>query len=529
MVQKASTETAVASSVNPSEYGQTVTFTASVTSTAGVPDGTVTFADETTLLAELSLSGGIAAYSTSGLPSGAHTITVTFNDSANYGSSSATLSQIAMVPPPPAPDIPGHLRADISVGTTGQLLVSWDPVTTATYYSLERSLSPDSGYTVVDACSGLANLQRTQTYTGTRLCRDGNLDVGSYFYYRVQACNANACSDFSTPVSNTPVASDCTTGQMPDLSDVRPYATVKLLSSTVDPAITFLPTNYQLAAFAAPGVARRDLLVVTLPASGSSCGMGAFENTATKLGFDLICVNYSNAASQIVICDGDAECFGNISQAKFDASGACSVPNGMHCGVDPTTGLSYVNSNPSDAITQRISTMLQYLNSNGYNLNGTDWGNYLSGTTPRWDKMIIGGHSQGGAMATFAAYQQVIARAVNLSAPPGATPISNVMTAGTFFGGPRATDIRNFYGFVSTNDLLYKEGRYSAVWSAMGFTAANDDGEVQLNTAIPVGLNCNSGTPSHNFSTSAPVSPGGGHNDTLYLWNEDIFKFMLID
>jgi hypothetical protein len=47
--------------------------------------------------------------------------------------------------------------------------------------------------------------------------------------------------------------------------------------------------------------------------------------------------------------------------------------------------------------------LLQYLNNNGYNANGTTWGNYLSGTTPRWDKMIVGGHSQGGDMGTFAA------------------------------------------------------------------------------------------------------------------------------
>ena len=68
-----------------------------------------------------------------------------------------------------------------------------------------------------------------------------------------------------------------------------------------------------------------------------------------------------------------------------------------------------------------------------------------------------------------------------------------------------------------------------AAWSALGFTSTNNDAEVQLNTASPIGLNCNSGIPSHNFSTSALVSPGGGHTDPLNLWNEDVFKFMLID
>ena len=53
--------------------------------------------------------------------------------------------------------------------------------------------------------------------------------------------------------------------------------------------------------------------------------------------------------------------------------------------------------------------------------------------------------------------------------------------------------------------------------------------ELRLNTASPVGLNCNAGVPSHNFSTSAPVSRDGAHGDVNELWNEDVLKYMLID
>jgi hypothetical protein len=71
---------------------------------------------------------------------------------------------------------------------------------------------------------------------------------------------------------------------------------------------------------------------------------------------------------------------------------------------------------------------------------------------------------------------------------------------------------------------------YSAVWQALAFTQANNDAEVKRHTNIPIGLNCHSGTPSHNFSTSAPPGPdGNGHDATLFLWNEDIYKFMVID
>jgi hypothetical protein len=465
---------------------------------------------------------------------GTASVTYTTPSSAGSETVNATVSGVATAASfsvsqtLPVPAIPKNLRADISVGTTGQLFVSWNAVSGATYYNLQRSTNAQSSYAIVSACSG-ANNSRTLTFTGSRACRDGGLTVGTYFYYEVQACNANGCSSFSTPVSNAPVACDCTPAQMPNVTGAATHPEVALVSSTVDPAVTFLPSAKQYVGYAASNVPRRGLLVVNLPGSNSSCSVGAFSRTAEALGFETMCVNYSNVSSEISMCGGDPDCFGNVSQAKLDATGNCSVPNGSHCGKDPTTGRPYVNSNPADAVAERVSMMLQYLNNHGYNAYGVNWGSYLSGTTPLWNKIIIGGFSQGGSVATFAGYEYPVVRVFNLSSPPQATSVNNVMIPATYFSNVKITDIRQFYGLVSTNDLYYQQGRYSAAWSALGFTSTNNDAEVQLNTSSPTGLNCNSGIPSHNFSTSAPVSPGGGHTDPLNLWNEDVFKFMLID
>ena len=132
-------------------------------------------------------------------------------------------------------------------------------------------------------------------------------------------------------------------------------------------------------------------------------------------------------------------------------------------------------------------------------------------------------------MSTFTGYKQGVARVLSLSAPPLATLVNNVMTPATYFSGAKATDIRSFYGFVQTNDPFYTQGRFQTAWQALGFTAANNDLELKLNTTAPIGLNCNTGIASHNLSTSALVSAGGAHNDTLMLWCEDVFKFMLLD
>lgn len=89
------TTTTVVSSLNPSTYGQAVTFTATVKSTAmGTPTGTVTFKDGATVLGTITLSAGVAKLTTKTLKVGAHSITAIYNGSVSFfASTSAALKQ----------------------------------------------------------------------------------------------------------------------------------------------------------------------------------------------------------------------------------------------------------------------------------------------------------------------------------------------------------------------------------------------------------------------------------------------------
>lgn len=86
------TTTTVSSSPNPSVFGQSVTFTATVTSSGGVPVGTVTFTEGSTVLASnVTVDGsGHAAFSTASLAVGSHTITASFTGNATWGNSSGS-------------------------------------------------------------------------------------------------------------------------------------------------------------------------------------------------------------------------------------------------------------------------------------------------------------------------------------------------------------------------------------------------------------------------------------------------------
>jgi hypothetical protein len=94
VVGKATTKTKLVSSANPSSFGQSVTFTASVTPEfSGTPSGTVTFMDGATTLKTVTLSGGTAKFTTSTLASGTHNIKATYNGNTQFTASSAALTQ----------------------------------------------------------------------------------------------------------------------------------------------------------------------------------------------------------------------------------------------------------------------------------------------------------------------------------------------------------------------------------------------------------------------------------------------------
>jgi hypothetical protein len=87
--------TTLSSSLPTEVYGQSVTFTATVSGNFATPTGTVTFMDGTTTLDVASLSGGTATYTTSSLGVATHMITAVYDGDATYGAStSSALSEV---------------------------------------------------------------------------------------------------------------------------------------------------------------------------------------------------------------------------------------------------------------------------------------------------------------------------------------------------------------------------------------------------------------------------------------------------
>jgi hypothetical protein len=84
-VNKAATTTSLTSSATQSAAGQSVTLTATVSAVApGAGTPTVTFLDGATTLGSAQLSGGKAAFTTSALSSGSHSITASYGGDGNF-------------------------------------------------------------------------------------------------------------------------------------------------------------------------------------------------------------------------------------------------------------------------------------------------------------------------------------------------------------------------------------------------------------------------------------------------------------
>jgi hypothetical protein len=128
-VKSATTTASLTLSANPAVFGQPITLTARVRAVApgaGVPSGTITFKDGTTVLGTATLSNGVAVYQTAALAVGKHSLSAGYSGDGNFTGSSAaavteTINKAAtttvLISPMPGPTI--TLQAQVAVVAPG--------------------------------------------------------------------------------------------------------------------------------------------------------------------------------------------------------------------------------------------------------------------------------------------------------------------------------------------------------------------------------------------------------------------------
>jgi hypothetical protein len=224
------TTTALASSLNPSVYGQAVTFTATVSSTSGTPPNgeTVTFNNGSATLGTGLLSGGVATLTTSTLAAGVYTITASYpGDSTFAASTSPSLRQVVNSTTKSATST--SFTSNLNPSTYGQRVTFSATVTTS-------GSVPPTG-TVSFTWSGYSIGSATLNSSGVATLIKSNLNADAYpltAAYKGDTANLGSTSTVVNQVVQQ-AASTATLTSSPNPSTVGQAVTftAKITSPTV--------------------------------------------------------------------------------------------------------------------------------------------------------------------------------------------------------------------------------------------------------------------------------------------------------
>jgi hypothetical protein len=188
------TTTTLTVSPNPALQGATVTLTATVASSAGIPTGTVTFSDSGTTLGTGTLSSGVATYSTTSLSTGSHNLAATYSGASGFsGSSSQAVSTTVTAPQnttttliaTPNPVVAGN-TVTLKANTTAS---SGTPTGTITFYDSTTSLG------TATLSGGIASITTSSLSVGTH-----SLSAG---YGGATGFNTSSSAAVSLPVQTS--------------------------------------------------------------------------------------------------------------------------------------------------------------------------------------------------------------------------------------------------------------------------------------------------------------------------------------
>ena len=252
-VNPAATSTLLASSVNPSVAGQTVTFTATVTVTtpgSGSPTGTVAFLDGGVPIAGCAaqvVTAGTATCADTFADAGAETITAVYSGDANFnGSTSAAMTQT------------------INQGATATMVTSSvDPSVSGqsvSYTATVSAVAPASGTPTgmaefLDGGAAITGCGAQPLVSGVASCAVAYADAGSHAITVIYSGDANFTGSTSLALTQT----------------VNPADTSTSLASSVNPSVT------------GQSVTITATVSVTAPGSGTPTGTVTFENGGTAI------------------------------------------------------------------------------------------------------------------------------------------------------------------------------------------------------------------------------------------------------
>ena len=270
VITPATTTTALASSLNPSDLGVSVTFTATVAPSGAT--GTVQFyADGSTLGGLVNLSGGEATASTAALLAGTHTITATYSGDANHNGSS------------------GLLTPDQAVGqgaTTTSLASSANPSVVGASVTFTATVAPpDATGTVQFYADGATLGGPVNLSSGEATASTASLTVGTHVITATYSGDANYTASNGRLVPDQVVSKIATTTSLASSANPSVFGASVTFTATVAPSVATGTVQFYVDGATLGGL-------VNL-----SSGKATASTAALAVGTHVITATYSGDAS----------------------------------------------------------------------------------------------------------------------------------------------------------------------------------------------------------------------------------------
>jgi hypothetical protein len=482
-IQMAGATVMLASSEQPSTFGDSVQFTATVsgTGTPVTPTGTVTFTDGTNPLGTpVTLdAGGVAALITAALGGGVHTITAQYSGDATFNSASSSVSQTVN----PAPSATAVVLAPAS-SVFGQPVAATATVTSAAGV-------PDGTVTFSEGTSMLATV--AVGASGTAPLNLSSLAVGQHTITAQYSGSANFAAGNPVGAGETVGKSSSATGLSTSSTPVTPGTQVTFTATIAATApgrgtptgnVTFRDgttiIGVLLLANGSAALATSSLAVGTHSITASYAGDDSFNGSASGTVNEM--VTQAAATATLVPSPGNQSSYGqNVTFTGTISASAGGTPSGQVAFKDGNTALGSATLNPNGVATLVVHT--------------------LSAGTHTVAAVYSGDvNHPGGATATVT--QNVSAAGTNItlgSSPRPSTVGRAVVLTATVSGGALPTDLVAIDGTVTFKDGPTVIGTGSA---------SNGTATLTISTLLlgAHALSANyGGAANYNGSSSAPL------------------------
>ncbi len=525
VVSQATTTTTLTSSVNPSVFGQSVTFTATVSPTppgGGTPiSSTVHFFDGATSLAIVPTAGGVATFTTSALAVGSHPITGVFNGNGSFATStSPVVTQVVN-----KATTTSTLTSSASPSVFGQSVTFTDTVAAA---------APGAGTPTgsVEFFDGLTDLGPGTIAAGVATFATAALDAGSHSIIGVYSGDASFTTSTSPVVMQVVGQSTTTIGltSSPNPSVFGQTVTLTATVTPVDPGAG-IPTGtvefFDGATDLGPGTLSGGVATLTTtalpavaPASLTAIYGGDANFSGSTSPVDSQTINQASTTSTVT-SSGSPSVFG---QSVTFTDTITAVPPGGGTATGTATffdGMIAIGTNPlvGGAATFTTSALSTASHSITAVYNGD--ANFTGSTSPAVTQVV--GHAGTTTTLISSANPTVFGQSVTFTAtvtptaPGGGAPAGAVQ----FFDGATSLgfgDMAGGVGTITTSSLTVGSHPITALYSGdADFTSSTSAILTQVvNDAATTTTVTSSASPSAfgqavTFTaTVAPIAPGAG-------------------